>query len=172
MIRKDVIIAVLITFCLTSVLFLTIPSRSIPNDNYNAWADVNCDGTVDIFDAILLANAYDTHGTPIDKSAYPVIGMLNKPAFDSGWTNISRGDHIQFPHFLNTTNVLVYMMGRTNKSASPYIHQIDYGGELNAFLEAGVWWQDLTEASISVYRRPDDTNWDQVRIMIWTISEP
>ncbi len=172
MIRKDIVIAVLLTFCLTSVLFLAIPSRSNPDDNYNPWADVNCDGIVDLYDAILLANAWNTHGTPLDKSAYPFVGTMSKPAYDSGWTNISQGDHVQFSHLLNTTNVLVYMLGRTNKSASPYIHQIDYGGELNVFLEAGAWWQDLTEASISVYRRPDDTNWDQVRICMWKIPVP
>lgn len=172
MIRKDVIIAVVITFCLTSILFLTIPSRSNPDDTYNAWADVNCDGSVNILDAISLSNAFNTHGTPLDKSAYPFVGTMSKPAFDSNWTYIAQDQEIVFDHGLNTTQVFVYMIGKTNQSASPYIHQIDYGGEINFGYVTGVQWYDLTNMSIRVHRGILDTNWDQVRIYMWKIPEP
>jgi hypothetical protein len=169
--KKDLIIVALATFCLTATLFLTIPSHGNLN-NYDPWADVNCDGNVDIYDAILLANAFNTQGTPIDKSQYAIAGTLTKPAFDSGWTYIAQDAEQIFTHNLSTTNVFVYMIGKTNESASPYIHQIDYGGELNYGSQYGVQWYDLTETTIRVHRRRDDTNWDQVRIYMWKIPEP
>ena len=173
MIRKDIIVAVLLTFCLTGVLFFIIPSKSNPDDiNYNAWADVNCDGIIDIYDAVLLANAFNSEGTPIDKSAFPFVGTMSKPAYDSGWTNISQNQEVVFDHGLNTTSVFVYMIGRSNESASPYIHQIDYGGETNYGYRWGVNWYDLTNMSIRVQRQISDTNWDQVRIYMWKIPEP
>lgn len=169
--KRDVLIAVLATFCLTAILFLTIPSHSNPND-YDPWADINCNGAVDIYDAILLANSFNTEGTPIDKSIYAIPGTLNKPAYDSGWTNITENQHVIFNHRLNTTNVFVYMIGRTNETGLPYIHQMDYGGELNGGYEWGVNWYDLTETTIRVHRRINDANWDQVRIYMWKIPEP
>jgi hypothetical protein len=173
MIRKDLVVAILLTFCLTSILFFIIPSRSNPDDaNYNPWADVNCDGQVDLFDAILLANSFNLKGTPIDKSAYQLLGTMSKPAYDSNWTYIEPDQEVVFDHGLNTTNVFVYMVGKTNQSASPYIHQIDYGGESNYGYHWGVNWYDLTNMSIRVHRQISDTNWDQVRIYIWKIPEP
>jgi hypothetical protein len=166
--KKTIAIAILLTFCLTSILFLTIPSHSNLN-NYDAWSDINCDGHVDIYDAILLANAFNTQGTPIDKSQYAIPGTLSKPAFDSGWTYIEQDQTKIFDHGLNTTEVFVYMIGKTNQSASPYIHQIDYGGEINFGYITGVQWYDLTTMSIRVHRGILDTNWDQVRIYMWKI---
>jgi len=172
MIKRDVTIAIIGTFCLTATLFMMISTRSNPEiGKYDPWSDINCDGIVDIYDAILLANAYNARGTPIDKSLYAIPGSTNKPAYDSGWQNISQDQYKTFDHFLNTTNVLVYMMGRKNELASPYIHQVDYGGELHYGYQFGAWWQDLTEASIRVYRRKDDVNWDQVRIIAWKLPE-
>ena len=168
MIRKDVIIAVLITFCLTATLFLSIPSHSNPS-GYDPWADINCNGNVDIYDAILLANAFNTQGAPIDKSQYALPGAMSKPAYDSGWQYIAQDAYITLDHKLNTTDALVYMIGRVNQSASPYINQIDYGGEINYNWHTGAYWYDLTSTSIRIHRRVDDTNWDQVRIMMWKI---
>ncbi len=48
-----------------------IPStRSNPDTRvYNPFLDLNEDGTVDIFDAIVLANGFGTSGVPINKTA-------------------------------------------------------------------------------------------------------
>jgi hypothetical protein len=67
--KKYVIMAVLASFMLTGALFIVIPTRSSPGPGeYNPWADINGDGTVDIYDAILLANSFETSGTPINKT--------------------------------------------------------------------------------------------------------
>jgi hypothetical protein len=57
--RKDLIIAVLSTFCLTLALFMTLPARSSPGPGeYDPWIDLNDDGTINFLDAILLGGAF------------------------------------------------------------------------------------------------------------------
>lgn len=72
--KKDIVIAVLLTFCLTATLFMIIPTRSQSNTtsttNYDPWVDVNDDGFIDIFDIVYIATtAFGTSGTPINKTA-------------------------------------------------------------------------------------------------------
>jgi len=59
-IRKDLVITVLVTFCLTATFFMTRASWS--GGEWDPWVDIKEDGTVDIYDAITLANAYGTSG--------------------------------------------------------------------------------------------------------------
>jgi hypothetical protein len=67
--RKDLIIAVLSTFCLTLALFMTLPAKSSPDlGEYDPWVDINDDGTINFLDAILLGTAFGTTGTPINKT--------------------------------------------------------------------------------------------------------
>jgi len=61
-IRRDLIVVALATFCLTATMFMVVTSRSADDPNWNPWADLQDDGTVDIYDAITLANAYGSSG--------------------------------------------------------------------------------------------------------------
>lgn len=38
--RKDLIIAVLATFCLTASVFMVFPTRSADDPNWDPWADI------------------------------------------------------------------------------------------------------------------------------------
>jgi len=69
--KKTLFMAIALTFCLTSMLFMIRPTRSNPSGigEYDPWIDSNDDGTIDIFDAIMLSNRYATTGTPINKTA-------------------------------------------------------------------------------------------------------
>ena len=64
MIKKGMIIAVLITFCLTATLFMVIPTNSSsgPRD-YNPWYDVNNDGKIDVKDIYGVSMKYGTTAT-------------------------------------------------------------------------------------------------------------
>jgi len=97
---------------------------------------------------------------------------LGEPDYDSGWEFISRGTSEEFPHNQGTTNVLVYIVGY-NPSASPYIHQINYGGETtgSGLLHYGAYWHDLTTTSLYVTRNYNSDVWQYVRVMIWKIPE-
>jgi hypothetical protein len=64
MIRKDLIIAILATFCLTATLFLIIPTRSQTVGNYDPWLDTNGDGKIDGKDLGAAAYAFGSGGDP------------------------------------------------------------------------------------------------------------
>lgn len=69
-IKKDLVIAVLSTFCLTVTLFAVIPTRSSPGiGDYDPWYDINDDGKIDGRDLTVLARAFGSSGTPINKTA-------------------------------------------------------------------------------------------------------
>jgi len=59
MIRKDLIIAVLLTFCLTATLSMIATTRS---QEYNPWSDINGDGKIDILDVVKVTGIYGTTG--------------------------------------------------------------------------------------------------------------
>jgi hypothetical protein len=61
--RRDLVIVVLVTFCLTATIFMVFPTRS-SSGTYDPWIDNNEDGAIDIFDAIGLANTFGTSGDP------------------------------------------------------------------------------------------------------------
>jgi hypothetical protein len=70
--KKDLIIAVLCTFCLTVTLFMVAPTRSTSTMNglqYDAWKDINDDGKLDILDIVQISSQYGATGTPINKTA-------------------------------------------------------------------------------------------------------
>ena len=99
---------------------------------------------------------------------------LGKPDYDTfeeygGWAQLPTGEDKMFTHNLDTTNVLVYMVGY-HPNTSPYIHQIEYGGN-DGLGRFGVYWHDLTTTSIYVHRNTNDGTWQYVRVMIWKIPE-
>jgi hypothetical protein len=64
-IRKVVLIAILATFCLTATLFIVLPTRSSPSVvEYDPWADINDDGTINMYDIAYTAQRYGTSGDP------------------------------------------------------------------------------------------------------------
>ena len=65
-IRKDMIFAVLTTFCLSALMFAVIPIRSgLP---YDPWADINDDGKINMYDIGYTARLFGTTGTAINKT--------------------------------------------------------------------------------------------------------
>lgn len=69
--RKDVIFAVFLVFCLASVLFMVSPTKSVPATvgQYDPWIDVNDDGVINMYDLGYLARSFMATGTPINKTA-------------------------------------------------------------------------------------------------------
>lgn len=61
MIRKDIIVTALLTFCLTAASFMVATSKS---QEYNPWADINGDGKIDILDVVGTTGIYGTTGNP------------------------------------------------------------------------------------------------------------
>jgi len=94
---------------------------------------------------------------------------LGTPGYDSGWVYSPSGQdwHHVFTHDLDTTNVLVYLIGLDSETGS--IHQHWYGGQNSGAWWGGVWWSDLTTTTITVWKYRDDTEWDYVRVIMWKI---
>jgi len=68
--KKDLVIAILCTFCLTVSLFMIIPTRSSPDmGNYDPWIDVNDDGVIDISDLVIMVGSIPSSGQKINKTA-------------------------------------------------------------------------------------------------------
>lgn len=66
--KKDLVVSVLASFCLTATLFMIVPIRSQPVEEYDPWVDTNDDGMIDIKDILHLALKYGATGTPINKT--------------------------------------------------------------------------------------------------------
>lgn len=74
MIKKDLIITVLATFCITATLFMIIPTKS--QQPYDPWLDTNDDGIIDIADIYVAALAFGTWGDPTKNVT--ITGHANK----------------------------------------------------------------------------------------------
>lgn len=61
--KKDLVIAVLTTFCLTATLFMIVPTES-SHSIYDPWLDTNGDGQINILDLSASAIAFGTSGDP------------------------------------------------------------------------------------------------------------
>lgn len=83
--NRDLVIAVLITFCLAAMLFLVKPIRSQINPPYNPMFDLNDDGVINMRDIALLARDFGTSGTPINKTQF----LLEQDEIDSLNSSIS-----------------------------------------------------------------------------------
>jgi predicted secreted protein len=123
MIRKDLVAAVLATFCLTVIVFTVIPVGSIGGSRYDPWLDYNDDGKIDVRDVARVCAAYGSKGTPLDKASIQ---------YDSGWINISdkRGQSFIVTHNLNISDwddpgLMVDITGKTDLSSTT-IQRLDY----------------------------------------------
>jgi hypothetical protein len=194
MIRKDVIFAVLATFCLTTILFTVIPVGSY--GTYDPWIDFNDDGKIDVKDVSLVASNFGSKGTPINKTKLLLelqqrIDLLNQtlieqqevindlietvlflnstrglglPDYDSGWVLMSQEEELTLAHNLNTTDLLVYIVGKLPSG----IHQIYYG--CCHATEEGLYWEYLSNTTITMLRAKYDVHWGNgVRVRIWKI---
>ena len=79
-IRRDLVVVALATFCLTASLFMIRASRS----GWDPWADIKEDGIVDIYDAIMLSNAFGTSGDTTKNVT--IAGHANKLAYTNSTT--------------------------------------------------------------------------------------
>jgi hypothetical protein len=91
-------------------------------------------------------------------------GFLVAPAYDSGWIDVL-GNYTwhAFKHDLNTTDVLVYVI---RNNSQELVNQLRYGEWLQ--------WSKLSETKISVLVlwAGEPLTYDELRVMIWNITEP
>jgi hypothetical protein len=80
--KRDLIVAILLTFCLTASIFMVTTSNSA---EYDPWVDLNDDGKINIFDVVGMTSRYGATGDSTknvtiagdaNKMAYSVEGVL------------------------------------------------------------------------------------------------
>lgn len=79
--KKELIIAVLSTFCLTATLFMIMPTRSSSAERqYDPWCDINDDGEIDMINDIRsVAILFGTYGDPTKN-----VNVTNWPIDNQG----------------------------------------------------------------------------------------
>ncbi len=115
--KKDIITAIVATFCLTIMLVSIMPAYSGAWP-YNPWWDLNDDGKIDIQDLARVSGAFGTVGENITKASIE---------YESGWLNITgeAGQNITIIHNLNNKDIMVDITGKT--TANGGIHQRHLG---------------------------------------------
>lgn len=120
-INRRFVIAVLAVACLMAVLLVVAPikSSSPGPGEYDAWLDWNDDGKINMIDISRAAKAFGTSGQNISKASIE---------YDSDWLNIADkcGQYFDVTHNLNSTDVIVEIMGRTTLDGGA--HQKYFGG--------------------------------------------
>lgn len=190
--KKDLVIAVLTTFCLTSTLFMI--ERAISSGSqYDPWKDVNDDGSINIIDISMVAKLFGTTGTPINKTQMLDLAAIEArvaaletraqvlesktaalegktglppPDYDSNWFSVDPGTYMRIPHNLHQIDDLfVYMTGRRFVTGYEEIHQ-------RTSLDGGnaICWYAPDPDSIIVWRDPNDLRYNEIRVRIWKIQ--
>ena len=121
----------------------------------------------------LTANTVQVTRLPNDNSADQVkirVWDAPTPDYDSGWQTIPHGN-TQFDHNLGITDTeLVASMWFSDTVHG--IHHFSYSGLTDGSDEIGAYWMRLTDNSLQVYRRPDDANVEQVRVVVTHADPP
>jgi hypothetical protein len=103
------------------------------------------------------------------------------PAYDSGWITIAQDTSQTLLHNLggNSDDYVVDMQYRD--SGVDGVNQRYFGGADFGVNPApghavddrvGAYWRSLDNSSITIYRRPEDTYAEQIRVRIWIDSSP
>lgn len=97
-----------------------------------------------------------------------VQASMGLPNYDSGWVSINQGQTLTLTHNLDTTELLIYVVG---KGGGAEINQQQYGGDINQLGQGGgLYWKNLNNTAIKVTRYSDDGVYPQVRVQIWKIE--
>jgi hypothetical protein len=133
--KKDLIIVALATFCLTATLFMVRPTKSNPGiGEYNSWTDLNGDGTVDIYDAITLADAYGTSGDSTRN--VNVVSMPSRQGYEA----------YSFEGTISWTNYAI----TSDFSITPG-HGIWFGGYSRLFIHLSAYFVSVPVGNVTVY---------------------
>jgi hypothetical protein len=109
------------------------------------------------------------------------IWQMPRASYDSGWLSlVAGGAATTLTHNLYG-DPGAYLVDLQYRSASSGINQRYFGGAdfgtkppagASANDREGAYWRNLTNTSITVYRRPDDIYAAEMRLRIWFVAQP
>jgi hypothetical protein len=99
----------------------------------------------------------------------PTLPAAGSKLWSSGWVDISTSENRIFFHNLggDWEDYAVQVWFRDTDIGGYGVNNRAYGSLENNGVWSGVFWRNLTDASISVARQPADTVADQVCVWIW-----
>jgi hypothetical protein len=104
-------------------------------------------------------------------------GILN-PDYDSGWVTTDDRIVVEFNHSLGTSDIFVYVLAKWYRnwtgSGGPMVHQFYYGGDTygNPEQTQGFYWDCYTENPNMIQVSQYGGRADELRVLIWKLSEP
>ena len=121
-----------------------------------AWRNLTSE-SIEVF-----RNGSDTY---VDQ-VFVTISQPDPPTYDSGWVPVAQGTTETISHNLGG-NVSTYIVRAAGRSTSHGINIYAAGGLEwnNSFFGAN--WENLTDDSIDIWRRPSDIYAEEVRVRIW-----
>ncbi|MBN1955105.1 MAG: hypothetical protein JW900_08665 [Anaerolineae bacterium] len=114
-----------------------------------------------------------TDDTAADLIRLRVWGPLDPPDYDSGWLDVSQGETITLSHGVGVTATDL-TVGLWFSGTVRGIHQFGFGGlgVDGPQQMLGAHWQNLTDSTVEVIRHPNDTDVEQVRMIVVHGTEP
>jgi hypothetical protein len=95
---------------------------------------------------------------------------LGDPDYDSGWKTVTQGEHTTLTHGLSSTNLLVYLTGKSaiNNRVNQYGIGLPNGlsDDSDSF---GAFWSLPDGDTIRVVRGKMDFGFNQFRVQIWKL---
>lgn len=98
-----------------------------------------------------------------------LIGAYPRPAYDSGWHDITANTDFTFIHALggNVDNYVVDFVCKDPVAGQEGINSWQLGGDWDGAEFYGAAWEKLTSTSVIVHRATNDVACQQVRLRIW-----
>lgn len=124
---------------------------------------INPDSKLDIEGDLEVTGAYKGNIGPGNGAPFP------RPAYDSGFISISRGDYKTLYHNISG-EVMNYVVDLQFYSSFNGIHNVFYGGTYDGPDDQGGFWCNLTNESIQIFRLAQDDDVETARIRIWVYN--
>jgi hypothetical protein len=99
----------------------------------------------------------------------PAIGFFPRPAYDSGWVAIAQVEGKWLTHNVGG-NPDDYFIDMQCQDSTYGINNQAYGGDMVNSHAYGAYYNSATGSHIWVFREPEDTRCDMIRVRIWYIQ--
>ncbi len=107
-------------------------------------------------------------------SSLDAAALQDTTSWNSGWVDVATDTAVTFTHNLggNPDDYAVELWFRDTDTGGIGINSFGAGGLEAGGNFLGAHWQELTDTTVEVVRRRDDTFADQVRVRIWIPDPP
>ena len=142
------------------------------NEKMHIWITV---GVLTLAALLILASSAVAGNPGVSPDVYPnAVALQSNSHWNSGWVDIATDTATPFTHDLggDPDDYAVELWFRDTDTGGIGINSFGAGGLEAGGSFRGAHWQNLTDTTIDVVRRQDDTFADQVRVRVWFPDTP